>query len=53
MVYNPKGFTDNSPRYIIKPTPVKKPSAIKLPCLFINLLDVKKKTSIHRVGASK
>ena len=38
MVYNPKGFTDNSPRYIIKPTPVKKPSAIKLPCLFINLL---------------
>ena len=34
-------------------TPVKKPSAIKLLCLFTNILDVKKKTATRKVGADK
>ena len=34
-------------------TPVKKPSARKSLCLFTNILDVKKKTDICQVGASK
>ena len=34
-------------------TPVKKPSARKSLCLFINTLDVKKKTAASQVGAAK
>ena len=35
------------------PTPVKKPSDRKSLCLFTNILDVKKKTSICQVGDAK
>ena len=45
-------FTDNSPTYPMKTTPVKKPSARKLLCLFTNILYVKK-TSIRQFGADK
>ena len=34
-------------------TPVNKPSARKSLCLFNNILDVKKKTATHQVGAAK
>ena len=53
MVSTPEGFTNNSPRSTMTPTPVKKPSARKSPCLFTNILDVKKKTAIRRVGDAK
>ena len=53
MVYNPEGFTNNSPRSPMTPKPAKKPSARKSMCIFTNILDVKKKTSIRRIGASK
>ena len=53
MVSNPEGFTDNSPRYLMTPTPVKKLSARKSLCLFTNILYVKKKNAICRVGAAK
>ena len=45
MVSIREGFTDNSPRSPVAPTLVKKPSAIKLPCLFTNISDVKNKTA--------
>ena len=38
MVSTPEGFINNSPRYQMNPTPVKKPSARKLLCLFTNIL---------------
>ena len=53
MVSNPEGFTNNSPRYTMTPTAVNKPSARKSLCLFTKILDVKKKTSICRVGSAK
>ena len=53
MVSNPEGFTDNSPRYTMTPTPVKKPNAIKSLFLFTNILDVKKKTAILRFRDTK
>ena len=53
MISTPEGFTNNSPRYPITPTPVKKPSARKSLCLFTNILDVKKKTDARRVEADK
>ena len=53
MVYTYEGFTDNSPRYPMTPTPVKKPSARKSLCLFTNILYVKNKTPIHRVIVAK
>ena len=53
MVYTPEGFTYNSPRYPMKSTPVKKPSGIKSLCLFTDILDVKNKTAIIRVGYAK
>ena len=37
----------------MKSTPVKKKSATKPLCIFTNILDVKKKNSTRRVGASK
>ena len=42
MVSTTYGFADNSIRYPITPTPIKKPSARKSLCLFTNLLDVRK-----------
>ena len=53
MVSTPEGFTNNSPRYPMTPTPVKKPSASKSLCLFTNILDVRKKTDSRRVGDAK
>ena len=53
MVYTPEGFTNNSPRSNMNQTTVKKPSAIKSLCLFINILYMKKKTAIRQVGAAK
>ena len=52
MVPTPEGFANNSPRYIMIPTPVKKPSASKPLCLFTNILDVKKIT-IRQFRADK
>ena len=53
MVYTPEVFNNSSPRSPMTLTPVKKPSARKSLCLFINILDVKKKNAICQVGASK
>ena len=53
MVSTPEGFTNNSPISPMISTPVKKPSARKSLCLFTNILYVKKKTAIRRVGAAK
>ena len=53
MVFTPEGFTNNSPISPMKPTSVKKLSAIKSLFLFTNILYVKKKTAIRRVGAAK
>ena len=53
MVSTPEGFTDNSPRYSMTPTPVNKTSARKSLCLFTIILDVKNKTVIRQVGAAK
>ena len=53
MVSNPEVFTNNSTRSPMTPTPVKKPSARKSLCLFTNILYVKNKTAIRRVGAAK
>ena len=53
MVYNPEGFTNNSPIYPMTPTPVKKPTARKSLCIFTNILDVKNKTATRRVGTAK
>ena len=46
MVSNPKGFTNNSPRSPMNPTPVKKPSSRKSLCLFTDILYVKNRTAI-------
>ena len=53
MVSTPEGFTNNSPRSTMTPTPVKKPSARKSPCLFTNISDVKKKNATSQIGAAK
>ena len=53
MVYTPEGFTKNSPIAPMTSTPVNKPSSRKSLCIFTNILDVKKKTDIRRVGAAK
>ena len=47
MVYNPEGFTDNSPRYPMTPTHVKKPSDKKSLCLFTDISYVENKTDIR------
>ena len=48
LLSTPEGFTDNSPNVHIPSTPVKKTSARKSLCLFMNILDVKPKTSKRR-----
>ena len=53
MVSTPEGFTNNSPRYPMTPTPVKKTSSRKSLCLLTNILDVKKKTTIRRFRYAK
>ena len=53
MVSNPEGFTNNSPIYLMTPTPVKKPSARKSLCLFNNILYLKNKAATCRVRAAK
>ena len=53
LVSTHEGFTDNSTRYLMTLTPVKKPSATKSLCLFANILYVKKQTANHRVRAAK
>ena len=53
MVSIPEGFIDNSPISPMISTPVKKPSAIKSPCLFTSILNVKNKTATCRVRAAK
>ena len=52
MVYTHEGFTDNSPISPRTSTPVNKPSTLKSPCMFTNVLQVEK--TVHRqVGAAK
>ena len=53
MVSTTEGFTNNSSRYPMTPTPVKKPSARQSLCIFTNILEVKNKTDTRQVGASK
>ena len=53
MVYTPELLTNYSPISPMTSTPVKKPSDRISICLFTNILDVKKKTSTHRIGAAK
>ena len=50
MVSTPEEFTDNRHISTMTPTPVNKPSDRKSLCLFTNILYVKKKTAMHRVG---
>ena len=53
MVSTPEAFIDKVPISIGPPLIVKKCSARKLLCLFNEVLDVKNKTAIYRVGAAK
>ena len=53
MVSTLEGFTNNSPRSPMTPPTLNKPSAEKSLCLFINILDMKNKIAIRRVGAAK
>ena len=53
MVSTPEGFTYNSPNMPMTSTPVKKPSASKSLCLFINIFDIKPKTAKRRIVAAK
>ena len=53
MVSTPEGVTDNSPNAHMTSTPVKKPSARKLLCLFTNILDVKHKKAKLCIVAAK
>ena len=48
-----EGFTDNSPMYPMKSTPIKKPSDGKSMCLFTTIFEVKNKTAFRRSGAAK
>ena len=49
----PKRFIDNSPMSPVISVAVINPSARKLLYLFTEVLDAKRKTSVHRVGAAK
>ena len=42
MFSNTEGFADNSPISPLTPTPINKPSARKLLCMFTNILKMKK-----------
>ena len=53
MVSSTEIFTDNSPRSPMTPTPFKKLSSRKSECLLTNILYIKNKTAIRRVGDAK
>ena len=53
ILSTPEVFTDNSPDVHMPSTPVKKPSARKVLCLFTNILDVKPTTAKRRFVAAK
>ena len=53
MVSTTEGFTNNSPIYPMKSTPVKKPSAQKSLCILTNILEAQKKTAYRKFGAAK
>ena len=53
MVSTPQEIFYDSPILYTTQTTVKKPSAGKSLCLFTNIFDVKKITTIRLVGASK
>ena len=53
MVLNTEEVTEDSPNMPMTSTPVKKPSARKSLCLFINILNVKNKAAKRRSGAEK
>ena len=53
MVSTPEVFTDNNHISPMTSTLYKKLSAIKLLCIFTNILDVKNKTAIRQVGDAK
>ena len=52
-VSTPELFTDNSIKYLMNLTPVKKPSDIKSLRLLTTILDVKKETDVRLVGDDK
>ena len=53
IVSNPEEITDDSPIFPMTQTTVKKPSASKSLRLFTNIFDIKKRTAICCVGATK
>ena len=53
MVSTPEVFINNSPISYIQYVTVKKPSAIKPLHKFLEALDVKHKTFVHRLGDAK
>ena len=53
ILSTPEGSIDDSPNVPMASTPVKKPSARKSLCIFINILDVKPKTEKRRFVAAK
>ena len=53
MVFTPELFTNNRTRSTMTTPTLKKSSARKSLCLFTNILDVKNRTFIRRVGADK
>ena len=53
MVSTPEEITNDSPSLPMTQTTVTKPTSRKALCLFTNIFDDKKKTSIRRVGTGK
>ena len=53
MVSTPGQITDDTPSLPMTQTTVNKPSAMKSISLFTNIFDVKKRTAMHSVGATK
>ena len=53
MFSTPEGLTDNIPTSLRNSVPVKNYSARKRPCKFSEVLDVKQKTDLHRLGDDK
>ena len=53
MVSTTEWFTDNSPMIPTHSEPTKKPSSIKLPRKFLEVLDVKHKTNVWRFYVAK
>ena len=53
MVSTPDGFTDNIPISTRHSVTVKHCSARKSLCRFSEPLDIKSKTSVHKLGAAK